>query len=541
MKRVAQLVLNLFSRKVHVSWLIAAVCVGILIGTVLSFALGNGVFSLPIFLIFAIVSAALALVSRLRIMIILAVVAGILFGLWRGTLVAIDLTAYDEWLGKNVVLRGKVSADPDYSSSLELRLRLVDVEIIATEEYEFLSSEGKDFEQYLTEVPGQVWVSTRTAGDEIKRSDVVEVGGTLRAGFGTFPASISFASIREISRSLGADPMRDLRDNFRGQLAKVIDEPELNLGMGILAGQKTALPADLAAAFIAASLTHIVVASGYNLMILVRLARRLFAKISRFAALVLGGGLIICFAGVTGFSPSMTRAALVAGLSLAAWYYGRKFHPITLIFLVAAITVVANPMVIIGDVGWWLSFTSFVGVIILAPLIKNYFWGQEKIFGIPFIQRIKFGLRKFFKKSSVEPEKSEKQFNIRQIFIETMSAQVMAMPIIMLTMGQFSPYGLLSNLLVLPLIPLTMLTTFVAGMSAFFLPLALAQIIAVPAELLLGWVIGVANWAVELPGATQNISISLMTCVVIFIVILLIIFYLKRKTNHNFYGDNVIE
>ena len=115
------------------------------------------------------------------------------------------------------------------------------------------------------------------------------------------------------------------------------------------------------------------------------------------------------------------------------------------------------------------------------------------------------------------------------------------MPIIMLTMGQFSPYGLLSNLLVLPLIPLTMLTTFVAGMSAFFLPLALAQIIAVPAELLLGWVIGVANWAVELPGATQNISISLMTCVVIFIVILLIIFYLKRKTNHNFYGDNVIE
>jgi competence protein ComEC len=297
--------------------------------------------------------------------------------------------------------------------------------------------------------------------------------------------------------------------------------------MGIIAGQKTALPVIVAAAFIAASLTHIVVASGYNLTILVRFARRFFARISRLFALLGAGGLVFCFALVTGFSPSMTRASLVAGLSLLAWYYGRKFHPVVLLSIAAAVTVAINPFYLWGDAGWYMSFLSFVGVLILAPLLKSYFWGDKK----------EFRKRRLFKKG----EPREKTHALRQVVVETLSAQVMAAPIIALFLGQFSPYGILANVVVLPIVPLAMLLTFVAGLSAFILPSFLAEIVAWPATQLLNYIIGVAKWTADLPGAAQSVEMSVLSTVLTLVLLLALILFLRKKTGHRLRENNVIE
>jgi competence protein ComEC len=190
-----------------------------------------------------------------------------------------------------------------------------------------------------------------------------------------------------------------------------------------------------------------------------------------------------------------------------------------------------------------MSFLSFVGVIILAPLLRDYFWGRKKKKTVPLRAKIwgKFRRRYFAKKNFVAPPPREPSFNLRQIFMETMSAQIMAAPIIALFMGQFSPYGLLANLLVLPILPLVMLLTFIAGLAAFILPTFLAQIMATPAEWLLDYVIGVARLVADLPGASQEIAISPWPSVAVFAVIVAAIFYLKRVTKHNFREDNVVE
>ena len=502
-----------------------------------------GWFASLVWLLIAMALIVLAFVSRLRAMIVVVVIAGLVLGLWRGTLAQVDLTAYSDWIGQNVVLRGVVKDDPDLGASHDLRMKLVDAEIVLASDHEKLSGEMGNLDEYFTPLPGQIWVSAMARGAEVKRSDTVEISGKLNRGFGTFPASMSFSDLVSVVRSPDNDPMRDIRDGFGERLRTVIDAPAADLGMGILAGQKTALPFDLSAAFIAASLTHIVVASGYNLTILIRFARRLFAKISRFAALSLGGLLVFAFACTTGFSPSMTRAALVAGLSLLAWYYGRKFHPVTLLTTVAAITIAIDPVQIWGDAGWYMSFLSFVGVIILAPLLKSYFWGKEKKMVIPARAKIwsKFRRKYFAKKNFVAPAPREPSFNLRQVFLETTSAQVMAAPIIALFMGQFSSYGLLANLLVLTMLPLTMLLTFIAGVAAFVLPSALAAIIAAPAQWLLDYIIGVARFVSELPGASQEVAISPLVSTGIFAVVVAAIFYLKHATKHDFREDNVVE
>ena len=500
---------GLFRDRIHQSWLITAVCAGFLGGAGLAILPETAIFANPVFPIFAVVVTVLVFVSRLKITIIFAVIAGLLFGLWRGTVARVDLNDYENFIGQNVVVRGKVKEDPDFGASSDTRVRLVDVEIILAIDRDVLFGKVDDDSEYFTPMNGEIWASVVARGIEIKRSDTIEISGRLRPGFGTFPASMSFVRLEDVARSPDADPARDVRDAFGDKLRTVMPSPAADLGMGILAGQKTALPFDLTVAFIAASLTHIIVASGYNLTILIRFARRLFAKISRFAALAFGGLLVFAFACVTGFSPSMTRASLVAGLSLLAWYYGRKIHPVTLIATVAAITIVINPVAIWGDAGWYMSFLSFIGVIILAPLIKNYFWGKKKL-------------------------------NIRQIFVETLSAQIMAAPIIALFMGQFSPYGLLANLLVLPIVPLAMLLTFIGGVAAFTLPSGIATIIATPATWLLNYIIEIAKWVAELPGASQEIAINGWTIVVIYALILVAIFYMRFRTKHDVRNDNVV-
>jgi competence protein ComEC len=503
----------------------------------------TAIFSDWIFVILAGVIMIFVFASRLKIMVIFAIIAGMIFGLWRGTLARVDLDGYENFIGQEVILRGKVKEDPNFGASGDLRVTLSDVEMILKTDYEKLDGEVEDLSEYFSPMAGDIWTSVSARGVEIKRSYVIEISGKLKAGFGTFPATMSFASLENIESSPDEDPARDVRDAFGEKLHSVISLPESDLGMGILAGQKTALPFELTAAFMATSLTHIVVASGYNLTILVRFTRRLFSKISRFAALSFGGILVFAFACVTGFSPSMTRASLVAGLSLLAWYYGRKFHAVTLILFTAAITIAINPTQIWGDAGWYMSFLSFTGVLIFAPLVKNYFWGNEEQPRISIAENLWYKFRKkyFAKKNFVAPIPREPSFTIRQVFIETLSAQIMAAPIIALFMGQFAPYGLLANILVLPIVPLAMLLTFIAGIGAFILPHSIAVILAQPANWLLNYVIEIAKWISGFSGANQEITIGGVVIVVIYVLLLGAIIYMKHKTKYSFRDDNIVK
>lgn len=519
MKALRSFTKDLIRSRTNVSWLITFGCLGLVLGVGIAALFTNSwKINLLWLLICGLILFSLSIISRLRIMILAALVAGMMIGVWRGAIMRVELTTYQTYIEQEVRLIGIVVADPDTESSNLIKVRLDSVEAILQEDYDQIKSQVDPID-YFESLPGQVWISLMTPGQDIKRSDRIEVNGKLKSGFGSFAATMSYGKLTSVERSDESDPLRDLRDSFGDKLRSVIPSPAADLGMGILAGQKTALPLDLSQAFIIASLTHIVVASGYNLTILIRFARRLFAKVSRLVALVFGSGLAIAFAALVGFSPSMTRASLVASLSLLAWYYGRRFHPVTLLSLVAAITVIVSPFSIWGDLGWYLSFLSFVGVIILAPLIRAYFFGSQ----------------------TTGKVKTSPSGSLWQVLIETLSAQIMAAPIVALFMGQFSVYGILANLLVLPILPLVMLMTFVAGLTAFVLPMALAQIIAWPAARMLDYVIGVANWVADLPVAQASINLSMAGCVIIYVVLLCVIIYLRSRTGYNLRSSNVVE
>lgn len=374
------------TRRVHSSWLIAAASTSLVAGVAAVPLVDQAWFGLTVWLLVGLALAALALWRRHVAMIPVVVVAGLLIGLWRGSAAASQLVVYEKLTGHTVTLTGTVADDPDIGKKSELLLRLGN-----------LSIDGHA-------VAGMVWVSTSAQAD-VWRSDRVTVTGKLTPGFGGFAASMYRAGLADIERPEPGDVALRVRDWFARSTRMAIDEPMASLGLGYLLGQRRALPPELDQALMIAGLTHVVVASGYNLTILVRLARRLFVRVSKYLAALSASSMIAAFIAITGASPSMSRAGLVAGLSLAAWYYGRKFHPLVLLPFAAAITVLINPAYAWNDLGWQLSFAAFAGVMILAPLLQAYFFGDKK------------------------------PGTVRQIMGETVSATILTLPILIYAFG----------------------------------------------------------------------------------------------------------
>lgn len=477
-------------RKVHTSWLVAYASLGILVGAVLAQYVDQILFSSIAWLLTASALIGTGLLHRKIYLIPVVICGGVLLGLWRGSVEQGHLAVYQQLFHSQVTLTGTVSEDRDVGKKNEVLLRLNNISIADMA------------------IAGKIWVSSKTDAD-IKRGDSVTVEGNILPGFGTFSASIYQAKIVKVQRPEPGDVARQVRDWFADAVRVAIPDPEASLGIGYLVGQRRALPPELDQALTIAGLTHIVVASGYNLTILVRLARRLFMRISRYTAALAGTGMMVSFIAITGNSPSMARAGLVTGLSLLAWYYGRKFHPLVLLPFAAAITVLVEPSYAWGDLGWELSFAAFAGVMILAPLLQAYFFGDKK------------------------------PGTLRQILGETVSAQIVTLPILVLAFGQFSNVAVIANILILPLVPLAMLLTFIAGIGALTIPVA-ATVIGLPAYGLLHYMTNVAMYVSSLPWAQSQLTINIWWVGGYYLVLAILCIYLQRVTMHDLSEDNII-
>jgi competence protein ComEC len=358
-------------------------------------------------------------------------------------------------------------------------------------------------------MPGAVWISV-IGHPDAKRGDRMVVSGKATAGLGTLALTIFTAKVISVSHPSPGDIGRIIRDWFADAIRKGIPEPEASLGIGYLTAQKSVLPPDLATALQVAGLSHVVVASGYNLTILVRLSRRAFVKVSKFLAVLSSGIMIAGFIAMTGLSPSMSRAGLVSSLSLLTWYYGRQFHPFVLLPLAAATTVLFQPSYAWGEVGWQLSFAAFAGVMIVCPLFQAYFFG-EKLPGI-----------------------------FRQVLGETVAAHIVTIPIVVPAFGLLSNVAIPANILIVPLVPLAMLLTFIVGITALTIP-SIVDIVGLPASWLLHYMTFTSQYLAGLPWAQITINPAWWMIALYIVLLVAACVYMQRKTKFSLRGVNIVE
>ena len=475
-------------KKFHISYGIAWLCIGIICGLALSCIITNDSLGLLILAI-AIILSSFMRIRWYGIMMIfcMAVVIGII----RGSSFTTELTPLAIKADSSVTIQGVIVEDPRVTARGDTMIGIANITI--------------DTKKYT----GTVWATLR--GEQaFRRGDTIRLSGKTKSGFGIYQLSMTYPIVVATVKS--DDPLINLRDAFVEAVRKSVVEPAASLGVGFVVGQKTALPHTLDEQLRIVGLTHLVVASGYNLTILVRAAKRLFEKRSKFLVAFTTIMMTVSFIAISGVSPSMVRAGLVAGLSIAAWYYGRRFHPIMLIAYVAAFTAMLNPLYLWADVGWWLSFLAFIGVLIVAPLL----------------------LRMIYRDRKKQPG------GIVQIAMETLAAQIMTLPVILIVFGKLPVLAIIANMMAAPLIPLAMLFTAIAGIMTMIIPM-FSVVVGLPAEILLSYFIAVVRMLAAPDWAQVDITLGPNMVVALYGLIVMSCVTLWRITRYNFRSQSVIE
>lgn len=270
-----------------------------------------------------------------------------------------------------------------------------------------------------------------------------------------------------------------IKKRFEGTINRILSEPESSLLSGLILGSKRGFSKDLMDGFNKTGTTHIIALSGFNVTIIIMAIAKLLETTPRKTRFLVSFFLVLLFVVLTGAMASIVRAALMAFLVAIAPLLGRKAKEGNILVFVAVIMLVLNPMILRYDLGFLLSFFALLGLIYLAPLIDKS------------LDRQRFA--KFIPRA------------VRGPFNETISAQLVAVPLILYNFERISLIAPLTNVLILPLIPLTMLVGFVAALLGMVLGF-LGQVVGWFSFVLLKYMIVVIEFFARIPLASIEIE-----------------------------------
>lgn len=285
---------------------------------------------------------------------------------------------------------------------------------------------------------------------------------------------------------------------FMRQVNKVLPETESNLLLGILIGARKGLPEAVTENFSVTGVSHIIAISGYNISIIAASLSVLDRYIGRRKNFWFTIALILSFVIMSGASASVVRAALMGGLFLLSGHSGRPYSITPSLCLAAGLMLAVNPRILYWDVGFQLSFLATVGLVYFAPLLESLTENWPKLFGI------------------------------KTILITTFSAMLLTLPIILYQFGRLSIIAPVANVLILPVVPLTMLFGFLSGIPFFGHGFGLIT----------GWLLGYMLWLTDylahVPFANVKVVINHLLAIGLYLIILvayLLLRYAVGKRN----------
>lgn len=231
------------------------------------------------------------------------------------------------------------------------------------------------------------------------------------------------------------------RRQLENQFNQFLPEPEASLVSGVVLGSRREMPTDFWQALKTTGTLHIIVASGYNISVIAAVALAVLAGLfNRYLALILTAFVILLYVLLVGAEPAIIRAAIMAGISLTARFFGREADAGRALVFTAALMLLARP-VLLWDIGFQLSFLATLGLITLVPRLG-------------FFDRL------------VKPTGLVKDIK------ETTAAQLMVLPVLLFHFHSFAWLGFLVNPLILWLVPLVMALGLVQIGISWFGPLA---------------------------------------------------------------------
>jgi competence protein ComEC len=308
--------------------------------------------------------------------------------------------------------------------------------------------------------------------------DIVDVRGSLRAPDRTADAADAHATLRATAvtptgrRRGGVLGFVDaVRRRSETAFSTALPPTEDALLDGMVLGQDDALPDDVRAAFRTAGLSHLVAASGQNIMLLVALAFGVSVALglglrTRWLCIL---ALIVVYVPLAGAGAPIQRAGVVGVAMVAATLAGRPASRWYAVLLSLAVTLALDPRSV-AAVGWQLSFAAVAGIAIVAVPARERL--QRR--GVPAA--------------------------LAEAIAVTCAATLATAPILAAHFGRVSLVSVPANVLAAPAVPAVMWVGMVAAAVAQ-LSAAVGAAIATTAALPLGFLVWLSRAAAAVPGA----------------------------------------
>jgi len=199
---------------------------------------------------------------------------------------------------------------------------------------------------------------------------------------------------------------------------------------------------------------------------------------------------------MTGASATAVRAGVMAFIMLFGRMTGRNYDAGRAL-IIAGLLMIAYDLRVITDISFQLSFLATGGVLFITPKVIGW---------VSFLPL---------------------RFNFRELVATTIAATISVLPILLYLTGVFSLVSLPVNILILPLIPTTMLFSFLVGIFGFISP-TLAIPFGLIADLFLSYILGMVHFFAGLSFASLNIkSFPIIITIILYIIIIWWVFRKK--------------
>jgi competence protein ComEC len=274
-----------------------------------------------------------------------------------------------------------------------------------------------------------------------------------------------------------------LRRAAAAALARTIPEPEAGLAAGILVGLRDRVDRDLAAAFTLVGASHVVAISGWNIAIVAASVGALGGRLARRRRSILTVAAIVAYVAFVGPSPSVVRAAAMAGVVLLARESGRAGRAAAALAWAATAILLVDPA-LVRDAGFQLSTLATAGLLAWATPLGARLNGLTG-------GRLPGWL-------------------IESLAV-SLAAQAATLPVVLASFGRLAIVSPIVNLLVVSLVAPAMAAGAVALVVGLIVlvpavPPVIATLAGLPAWAFLAGIVAVVRFGASLPFASLELT-----------------------------------
>ena len=300
-----------------------------------------------------------------------------------------------------------------------------------------------------------------------------------------------------------------VRNMILNQIDAFFPEDTLGFARALLLGDSSKLSYEIDSDFQVSGIRHMIAVSGMHVSILFSLVY-LFGGRHKVVGFALGVPLLLAFAALAGFTPSVVRACIMQGLMLLALLVNKEYDPPTALAFAGLTILAVNPLSI-TSVGFQLSVACMIGIFLFSQPIYEYLT-KKKLFSVIKGKTLRPRLTRWF---------------VHSVSI-TVSVLITTAPLCAYYFDMVSLVSIITNLLtmwVISFIFYGIILACVAGV--IWLPLG--KILAWLVSWLMRYVMGIAHLLAKIPLATVYTNSIYIVAWLFLCYILLTIYFIAKK------------